>query len=173
VQLEVLTGSTEVAKDLFEDLVDFAAKTPFELEGIVQGSKTLLAFGLSAEETKKQIRILGDISAVSGKPLQELSRIFGQISAEGKLTAERLNQLNDAGVTLEDGITKQIPEAAGQFRKFVRDGKIGSDVVIKAFNDMTKEGGRFFNGTIKLSKTASGVWSNLTDDTTTLVKYLQ
>ena len=50
IAFTTLTGSAENAARLLKDIKDFAATTPFELPGLVDSSKQLLAFGFQQEE---------------------------------------------------------------------------------------------------------------------------
>ena len=69
VALNTMLGSEEKANALFQQLVNTAAKTPFDLKGVAGGAKQLLAYGVAAEEVNDTIIRLGDIAAgLSLKP---------------------------------------------------------------------------------------------------------
>lgn len=163
-QMEVLTGSTKVAKDLFEDLVNFSAQTPFRLEDITKASQTLLAFGFNAEEVKEQVRTLGDVAGATNSKLPELARIIGQIQSAGKLTGERNLQLLERGINLYPELARVINVPEKELAKLQKTGKITFEQVNQALTNLTQEGGRFFQGTIRLAKTASGVFSTVGDN---------
>jgi len=46
-QFSTLLGSTKAAESQMQSLVDFAASTPFKLEGLAEASQLLLSFGFS------------------------------------------------------------------------------------------------------------------------------
>ena len=92
-RFQVLTGSADEARKVIKDLTEFTAKTPFRLEGVADSAAQLLSFGFQTEEIVDRLQVLGDIAAGSGSALQEIALIFGQVSAAGKLTGERLLQL--------------------------------------------------------------------------------
>ena len=50
VAFETMLGSAEKAETLLKDITEFAAKTPFELTGLINSSKQLLAFGIEQEK---------------------------------------------------------------------------------------------------------------------------
>ena len=58
---QVLLGSTEAAQKQLAELKDFAAKTPFDLAGLADATKTLLAFQVPAEQATVLLKQLGDI----------------------------------------------------------------------------------------------------------------
>lgn len=163
VKFEILTGSAAAAAGVMEDLITFTSTTPFQLQGVAAAAKNLLAFGLETEKLLPTLRKLGDIAAGSGKDLTELATVFGQIRLEGKLTGERLNQLQDAGIPIGPVLEKSLKLAEGSIKKFVATGKVGFSDVEAALKTLTSEGGLFFEATIRQSKTLSGVISTLRD----------
>lgn len=163
VKFEVLTGSATEAAAVMKDLTTFTATTPFQLEGVAAAAKNLLAFGLESEKLLPTLRQLGDVAAGSGKDFTELATIFGQIRLEGKLTGERLNQLQDAGIPIGPVLKKSLDTGGKSIKDFVAAGKVGFADVEAAFKSLTSEGGLFFQATIRQSKTLSGVISTLKD----------
>ena len=163
-ELTTMTGSAEKAKILLEDLKDFAATTPFQLQGIAQSAKQLLAFGFSIEEVKVNLKALGDVASGSGSQLSDVAQIFGQISSLGKLSGERLNQLQERAIPIGPAIAKTMGIAESSVRDFVSKGKVDFATFEKAFKSLSEEGGVFFNSMIDKSKTLSGLISTLKDN---------
>lgn len=159
ISFEVMLGSATKAKQLLQELNQFANFTPFENEEIIQTSKTLLSFGLSVEEVKDSLKFLGDIASGTGNSLQDIGRIFGQISTAGKLTSEDLMQLLDRGVPVLDVLSKRFNTTGDSIRQMISDGKITKDVMVETFKAMTSEGGIFFNMMDKQSQTTAGMFS--------------
>jgi hypothetical protein len=58
-----MLGSATEAKQLLSDLSEFAKRTPFELVGIRENAKQLIAYGYEAKEIIPTLEILGNISA--------------------------------------------------------------------------------------------------------------
>ena len=75
-QLEVafttMLGSAEKANTLMNQLTKTAAVTPFDLQGVANGAKQLLAYGIKAEEVNETLIRLGDIAAGLSLPLGDL-----------------------------------------------------------------------------------------------------
>ena len=57
-QIGTLTGSTEDAQKILRDLQQFAATSPFQLVGLAESTKLLLAFGNTQEEIIPTLQIL-------------------------------------------------------------------------------------------------------------------
>lgn len=164
VAFETMLGSAEKAKKFYSDLVSFAARTPFELKGLEQSAKKLLAYGFTQEEVLPNLKALGDIaSGVGMDKLPNLILAFGQVRAAGKLMGSELRQFTETGVPLLHELSKvtgmTVQEMAGNVGKL----DIPFEKVQEALFNLTKEGGRFNNLMDKQSKTLGGMWSNLAD----------
>ena len=163
-QIGTLTGSAEDAKKILGELQQFAATTPFQLEGLAQSTKLLLAFGNAQEDIIPTLQVLGDVAAGSGNDLIELTRIFGQIQSEGKLTGERFKQLAERAVPIGPAIAKAMGVAETSVKRLISEGKVDLQIFTEAFNSLNKVGGTFADGMIRQSKTLSGVLSTLNDN---------
>lgn len=169
VQFEVLTGSVEASNAALDQLKEFSAGTPFQFDQIARAGKTLLAFGTEVGDLETRLQQLGDVSAASGKDLGELSVIFGQIQAQGRLTGERLNQLNEAGIAIGPALAESLGVAESSVRDLVSQGQVDFDTFEKAFASLSAEGGVAFGGLSKLSQTFAGRLSTLGDNFSLLV----
>lgn len=150
-----------LANKTMADLKEFSIKTPFTPEEVFKASKALIAFGFSAKEQIGLVRMLGDVSAATGKPLEELAFIYGKVFSRGKAQARELNQLIMAGVPIVKELAKVLKKPREEIANLSKQGKISFSAVKKAFKNMTSEGGIFFNLTETRSKSLSGRWSTL------------
>ena len=58
ISFTTMLGDADQAKALLQELSDFAKTTPFELQGIRESAKQLLAMGVSAEEIIPTLKAL-------------------------------------------------------------------------------------------------------------------
>lgn len=166
VAFTTMLGSAEKAVQFTKELAEFASKTPFELKGLEQASKQLLAYGISQTQVLPNLKVLGDIaSGVGQDKLPDLIRAFGQVSAKGKLMAQELNQFAEAGVPLREMLAKDLKMSLEEFSQELDKGnlKISFGTVQKALENLTGEGGRFQNMMDQQSKTFTGLMSNMRD----------
>ena len=70
-----LLKSADLAKDFSAELERFAAATPFELPGLLNASKRLLAFGFSAQQVIPILTAIGDSAAALGMGEEGISRL--------------------------------------------------------------------------------------------------
>jgi len=163
-QFEVLTGSASAAKKQINDLIKFSASTPFQLEGLADTTASLLSFGIAQEKIMGTLKTLGDVAAGSNRPIKEIGLIFGQVKAAGKLTGERLLQLQERAVNVGPALAKHFGVAETSIKGLVSSGKVGFKDLEIALESMTRKGGIFENATAKQSKTIGGLWSTLQDN---------
>lgn len=162
VAFETFFKSAEKAKQIRKDLLDFAAKTPFEVPEVIESAKTLAAKGFKYEEIIPTIKRLGEVAAGADKPLSQLLFVYGQIKDQGRVMGQDLNQLTNAGIAISD-IAKALNLSNDQVRKFVSDGKFGFAELQKVIVSVTSEGGKFYGLMDKLGSTTAVKLSNLND----------
>lgn len=166
-QLEIafgtLLGSEEKASDLFGQLVNTAAKTPFDLQGVAGGAKQLLAFGFEAEKVNETIIRLGDIAAGLSLPLNDLVYLYGTTMTQGQVFTQDFRQFQSRGIPLADELAKQFGVAKNEVADLVSAGKVGFPEVEKAIISMTSAGGKFGGLMEKQSASITGQISNLED----------
>jgi tape measure domain-containing protein len=164
VAFETMLGSTERAKKLMEEITTFARKTPFELTGLVENSKRLLAFGFEADKLIDTLDTLGNITAGVGKEkMPQLILALGQVRAATKLRGQELRQFTEAGVPLIEELAKVMGKEEKEIAKLVSKGEVSFDLTLAALNNLTKKGGRFANLMVKQSQTLFGIFSNIKD----------
>jgi tape measure domain-containing protein len=164
VQLEILTGSAEKGKKLFEELSKFAAQTPFETPEIVQATRTLLGSNIALEDVVKTTKMLGDVSAGSGGSIKSLAVVFGQVAGMTKLQGQDAMQFISNGIPIWSLLQKTTGKSTDQLRKMGSDGKISFKMVEEALTKATQKNGMYYQATEKLSKTLGGVFSTLKDN---------
>ena len=161
VAFTTMTGSAARAKGLIEELNEFSKATPFSPEQVFKAGKTLLAFGFEAKEVSNTLRLLGDVSAGTGKDLGEMAVIFGQIKGAGRLMGQDLLQLINAGFNPLQVMSKKTGKSMAELKDEMSKGAISFQMVEDAFRDATAEGGIFFNMMEKQSQTLNGQLSTL------------
>lgn len=163
IGLETMLGNKAKADALMRQVIEFAAKTPFDLQQVASGTKQLIAYGVAAEDVIPTMRRLGDIASGLGLAFGDMAYLYGTTRVQGRLYAQDLRQFTGRGIPLIEQLAKQFNVATGEVNKLVSEGKVGFPEVEKAIKAMTDEGGRFYNLTEKNSKTLTGMISNLGD----------
>ena len=159
--METFLGSSEKAKQLISDLRQFADVTPFDTNSVIQAGKVLAGAGVEAGNTVDVIKMLGDISAGTGKDLGEMAQLYAKSMNKGKVQTEELLQLVNAGVPIIDKLAKSMNRPKEAIFKMAELGKIKFKDLQQVFKDMTSEGGIYSGLMEKQSKTLLGKWSTL------------
>jgi tape measure domain-containing protein len=161
---EVLLGGIDKADKRMQELTIFAAVTPFELPQVVVAEQRLLAYGVAAKDTAKDLSMLGDISMGNAEKLDRISLAYGQVVTNGRLYGTELRQFAENGVPLLAELAKMYGVTEAEMRKMVEDGEIGANAVNAALESMTSAGGKFFGMMQKQSQTMGGMMSTMKDN---------
>lgn len=166
-QLEIafstMLKSKEKADKLMGELVDIAAKTPFDLQGIASSAKQMLAYGSSAENVGDELVMLGNVAAGVGSQLGDLAYLYGTLRTQGRAYAVDIRQFAGRGIPIYEELAKVLGVTKDKVSELVKEGKVGFKEVEQAFKNMTSEGGKFANLMEEQSKSLTGQLSNLGD----------
>jgi tape measure domain-containing protein len=159
-RLETLTGSSENAQKVLNQIKQDALKTPFDVKSLTQAESLLLSTGLSADQSRGDILALGDAIAASGGGNEELQRMavnLQQIKNVGKASALDIKQFAYAGVD----IYGLLADSMGISREEASKMTITYDMLSKALQKASQKGGKYYGAMDKQSKTYAGSISNL------------
>lgn len=163
VAFNTMLGSADKADALMAQLVRTAAITPFDLEGVAQGAKQLLAYGMEAEKVNETLIRLGDIAAGLSMPLNDLVYLYGTTMAQGRLYTQDLNQFTGRGIPMIQELAKVFGVAESKVKDLVEAGRVGFPEVQKVIENLTGEGSKFGGLMEEQSKTITGQISNIKD----------
>jgi tape measure domain-containing protein len=172
VGFETKLGSIEKAQKMMKEIEEFAIRTPFETQGLVSTSQRMLAMGWAVEKILPDLEKIGNAAAGTGKGEEGIQRItlaLSQMRMKGKISAEEMLQLTEAGVNgwkyLADGMGVTIP----QIQKMTSKGLVPVEKAIDAIIAGMGE----FDGLMEstATRTVSGLMSQIKDTfAVTLVK---
>lgn len=164
VAFETMLGSAEKSEAFLKDLAQFAANTPFEMKGLQDSSKKLLAFGFDSQKIIPMMTAIGNAVGGLGGGAAEIDRVtmaMGQMQAKGKVSAEEMMQLAELGIPAWDMLAKTIGTDVPTAMDMASKGAIPAGAAIEGLINGMNE--RFPNMMEKQSKTMLGAWSNLQD----------
>ncbi len=96
MSLDFYTGSVEKGQKAFEDLISFAAKTPFEFPFLQEMSIMLMGAGYSFDQAKRALTAFGDAAGRTGAGMEGIQNAllgFTQIASSGTLNLQDLRQV--------------------------------------------------------------------------------
>lgn len=168
VAFKTMLGSEDKANALMQQLVKTAATTPFDLQGVANGAKQLLAYGENVENVNDDLIRLGNIAAGLSQPLGDIVYLYGTTMTQGRLYTADLNQFTGRGIPMIRELAKVFGVAEGEVKSLVEAGEVGFPEVQKVIQNLTNEGGMFYNLMQEQSKTITGQISNIEDAVSTM-----
>ena len=163
VALSTILQDKTKADQLIAEIVQFAAKTPFNLDDVAEGAKQLLAYGSSADNVVNELSMLGDVASGLQIPIGQLIYLYGTLRTQGRAMTVDIRQFAGRGIPIYEELAKVLGVSKDQVGELVKEGKVGFNEVEQAFKNMTSEGGKFAN----LMENSAGTWpqrlSNIED----------
>jgi len=159
-----LLGSAEKATKFTQDLLTFAAETPFEFEQLSQYAKFLLAARIEGDKIIPTMSMLGDIASLVGMDkLPQMSRALIDVKNRAKLTGEEVRQFTNAGVAIIPLLADVTGKTTAEISKDISASKISFELLVQALERATGEGGQFYRGMSAQVGTLNQLFSNLGD----------
>lgn len=167
--LGAILGDVAQAQNLFSDIKELAVVSPFSVRDLTAYTKQLSAFSVPYEELFETTKMLADVSAGLGVDMGRIILAYGQVRSAAFLRGTEVRQFTEAGIPILDRLAEMFSEIEGRavsvgevFDK-ISFRQVPFEMVQKAFEDMTSEGGQFYNMQLVLSETLQGQLSNLRD----------
>lgn len=154
LQFETLMGDADRAEEHIANLFEFAKKTPFETQPIIDASRMLQTFGGDALNSMDNLTLLGDAAAATNAPFDDLGfwvgRLFANLQA-GQPFGEAAARLQELAVL--------SPEARQQMEQLQEAGGDASEVFAIFQEDL----GRFSGAMERQAGTWQGLTSTISD----------
>jgi len=168
IAFSTMLGSGQKAQGFLSDLNKFAAKTPFDFQGLQTAASSLISAGVDSKKVIPIMTSLGDVTAGMGtgsEGVQRATVALQQMSAAGKITGEDLNQLRDAGVPVFDLLAAATGKSKAEVAGLAQAGKLGSKELGQLMSALESgKGLERFSGLVdKQSQSLSGMMSTLKD----------
>lgn len=167
--LQVILGDMQQADALYGQLKNLAMESPFTFKDLATYSKQLAAFSIPYKELFDTTNRLSDMSAGLGVDMNRLILAYGQVRSATVLRGQELRQFTEAGVPmvqkLADYFTKLNGKVVDTSEIFTMISKrqVPFEAVKSVIEEMTSEGGEFYQMQEKIADTLSGRFINLKD----------
>ena len=141
------------------------------LEGITNITARLAPLGVSLDEIKTTFFGFNTAALLAGASAQESSNAFRQLAqalGSGRLQGDEFRSLAEQVPTLLAPIAAELGTTVGGLKKFASEGKLTSDVVIRALKKIEEDGGASLRELIANDPTA--VFKSFTNQTEELSK---
>jgi tape measure domain-containing protein len=169
ISFTTLLGSADKASTLIADMKKMAAETPFQFSDLQEAASSLLSIGINADKVLPIMKTLGDVTSGMGTGAEGVKRAtiaIQQMNAAGRITAEDLNQLRDAGIPVFDLLAGATGTASDELSAMAQNGKLGRKELEQLMTALeTGKGLERFTGLMqKQSQSLAGLISTLKDN---------
>lgn len=167
--LQALLQNKAEANKLWEQTVQLAVKSPFQVKELVTYTKQLAAYRVETEKLHDTTKMLADISAGLGVDMGRLILAFGQVKAANYLRGTELRQFSEAGINILDELARYYTAVegkavtVGQVFERVSKRMVSFQDVEKVLQNVTSAGGMFYQMQEIQAETLKGSISNLKD----------
>lgn len=167
VSFEVLLGSAKASEAFLKDLGDFAATTPFEFPELREAASKLIAAGTAADDVIPIMTALGDSTSAMGTGAEGIDRAvnaLNKMKITGKVSAETMQQLAEAGVPAWDALASKLGVDVAQAQEMVTSGQVKVNDVMAAMAEKAGPSFARVDGMMaKQSETLTGLVSTFKD----------
>lgn len=170
VSLRALTQDAEFADTLFNRIKATAIESPFSVKQMVTYTKQLAAYRVENEKLYDTMNMLADMSAGLGVDMNRLILAYGQVKAASVLRGQELRQFTESGIPLVDLLAVKFSQlrnevvSTGEVFDLISKRQVPFQMIADIFEEMTTEGGRFYNMQKKQAESLYGVYENLKDN---------
>ncbi|NDV68593.1 tape measure protein [Dysgonomonas sp. 25] len=157
------------ADKLFGQIKDLAVYSPFNFKELTDYAKQLSAFSFPTDELFETMTRLADISAGLGVDMGRIILAVGQVRAASVLRGQELRQFTEAGIPLVDELANKFTKlegrvvSAGEVFDKISNREVPFAMIKEILEDLTNEGGKFFNMQMIQATSLAGMISNLRD----------
>ena len=170
IAMQTLLGDLREGQQIYSQMQSLAIESPMSFLDLAKFTKQLAAFNIPYSELYDTTKRLADISAGLGVDMGRLILAYGQVRSATVLRGQELRQFTEAGIPMVDALAKKFSELNGTMvtsadvlNKLIPSRQVPFEMVKEVLEDMTNEGGRFYNMQFVLADTLAGKWSNLRD----------
>ena len=141
------------------------------LEGITNITARLAPLGVAVEDIKSTFFGFNTAAKLAGASSMEASNAFRQLAqalGSGRLQGDEFRSLAEQVPTLLQPIAQELGVTIGELKKFASEGKLTSDVVLRALKKIEKDGGASLKALVAADPTQ--VFKNLSNATEDLAR---
>jgi hypothetical protein len=169
ISLGAIINDQARANMLFNEIKQFALKSPIKILDLTKYTKQLAAFRFETDTLFDTTKRMADISVGLSVPMDRLILALGHVKASTYLTGITLRQFSMAGIPMLELLAERFTELEGRavstadVVKRVHDKLVSFEDVNQVLIGLTEKGGMFYNMQEKQGNTLYGLWAKLGD----------
>lgn len=162
-QMSVVYKSSSQGNLAFEQIANYATRSPFSVTQSTEMAVLLKQSGVYASELQQTLEMIGDVSSGNEEKMKRIANNYAQIQAIGHANMLDMRQFAYAGLPIYEEVAKTLKVSQSELRSMISDGKVSAEVMEETFKRMTGETGTFYKAVNKGAKTRQAREINLGD----------
>lgn len=162
-QLSVVYNSRSMSDLAFQDISQYAVRSPFGIEQTAEMAILLKQSGVYSVDLLDTLKMIGDTAGGDMEKMKRIANNYAQIVSIGKASMLDMRQFSYAGVPIFEAVSKELGVTQQELRKLISDGKVTSEIIEKVFKNLTGANGVFENAVETGAKTLRARTTNLED----------
>lgn len=145
-----LTGSSEQAESMLQQLKTTALQIPVSLQSLESATQRMTAFGVEASKIPSLMQAAANASAATGNSFDTVAQALSRVEISGQVSARQLVQLGVSWKDLAQAMGTSIEEAQERLKKGGQDAEADLTAVVAAINQ------KFAGAAAAMATTLSG-----------------
>jgi tape measure domain-containing protein len=145
------------AAPLLRDLGALAREAAVETSGLNDEAARLAGYQMNAARIAETLRMLTDITKITGGSTQDLAEVYGRAFRDGVVGSRELLELSRSNVNVLGELEKITGKNKEQLVEMGGQGKITFDLLEQAFKNLTSGTGQYANGVARYAGTTIGM----------------
>lgn len=158
VALTRMLGSSAAAAALTAKALAVVQGTPFAFPQFAEATRTLVAFGVSADKVPGVLQAIADSAAASGQgaaAVDGLTQSFARLQVQGKMSSDILQSLGTSGVNGLGILANAFGKSTADMQKMISDGLVPADQAMSILVNGIENGSHGIAGNFNAIKGAA------------------
>ena len=161
--LEVVYGSKAQSQSTFNEIAEYATRSPFGVQQVTEMAILLKQSGIYESDLLDTLETIGDLAGGNEEKYRRIANNYAQVLAIGKATTKDMREFANAGIPIFEATADYLGISRKELSSEIEAGKITGQVIEGVFQKLTSEGGMFFQATEKGAENYNARLTNVQD----------
>lgn len=161
--LEVVYGSKAESGAVFDEIAEYATRSPFGVQQVTEMAILLKQSGIYESDLLDTLETIGDLAGGNEEKYRRIANNYAQVLAIGKATTKDMREFANAGIPIFEATADYLGVSRKELSNEIEQGKVTGQVIEEVFKRLTGEGGIFYQATAKGAETYNARNVNIQD----------